>query len=214
MRNANALFLKFQEKIKEAKENNPNIFPLAASKFAHSCFSDQENALIHQTIVLQARSIEAEENKLCAKPEVLKQAPKSSTPAPEARRNTPQSHVIDMTFEGEQFFIEEKVKNKILAEFPKLYRSGEVKGEARHRPLPGLMHEIFYYVVKAGSMTPKPIPQLKRYHIARKVCLNGEWEKPAGLYRPEITARENKWSVAKRNEIDSAKQKIEIAALV
>tara|TARA_R110002110_G_scaffold390102_1_gene602958 strand:- start:25571 stop:26833 length:1263 start_codon:yes stop_codon:yes gene_type:complete len=206
VQNANALFLKFQEKIKEAKKTNPNISLCKANMFAHSCFNEQENALIHQAIILQAKERESEKSKKREQSATFKQKLEASTPVPQSRVKNIQSNLVEMVYENEHFLIEEDVKNQILNNIPNLYRSGKIKGEAGDKPLAALIKEILFYVVKAGKTAAQPISQLKRYYIARKICLNGGWERPAGLSRSEVVARENKWNAAKRKEIETARR--------
>jgi len=206
MQNANALLLKFQEKIKEARVNNPNISICKANMFAHSCFNEQENALIHQANVSQAKELESEKNKQREQSVTFEQKLESSTPALQSRVKNIKSNLVEMIYENEHFLIEEDVKNQILNNIPQLYRSRKIKGEAGAKPLPELIKEILFYVVKAGKTAAQPISQLKRYYIARKICLNGDWERPSGLNRPEIIAREHKWNTAKRKEIETARR--------
>ncbi len=206
VQNASALLLKFQKKIKEAKETNPNLSLCKANMFAHSCFGEQENALIHQAIIWQAKELESEKNKQREQSATFKQKLEASTRVPQSRVKNIKSNLVEMIYENEYFLIEEDVKNQILNNIPQLYRSGKIRGDAGGKPLPALIKEILFYVVKGGKIAAQPISQLKRYYIARKICLNGGWERPIGLNRSEVIARENKWNAAKRKEIETARR--------
>jgi len=206
VQNADALVLKLQEKVKEAQKNNPSISLFKANQLAYQCFSDEERELIHQTLIKRAEQKVLEEHKKLIESAAFKKKLKTSSQVPKSRTNHPKSKLVEMTFDGEHFVIEEEVKNQILGNIPQLYHAGKIKGEAGQKPLKLLIKEILYYVVKAGSMLIEPVSQLKRYFTARKVCLNGGWQRPTGLARAESIAREQTWQAIKRKEYETAKR--------
>lgn len=206
VQNADALILKFQREVEEVKRNNPSISLCKANLIAHQAFSEAERDQIHLALIEKSQREEMKKHKQQLESDAFKKKLENSTPVPKTRAGSTNSSLVEMTFDGEHFLIEEEVKNQILGNIPKLYHSGKIKGEAASKPLKVLLKEILYYVAKAGSIATKPVCQLKRYFIARKICINGSWERPIGLAKDEIVARERKWQAEKRKEYETAKR--------
>ena len=126
-------------------------------------------------------------------------------PVPLIRTNQPNVKLVEFDFEGEHFLVEEQVKNKILNQIPNLYQQNKITGHAKNKSLKTLMAEIFYYVAKVVSKT-RDACQLKRFYIARKLYLNGSWERPKGLQLQASIQREQKWQQEKHTENKLAKE--------
>lgn len=151
-------------------------------------FTAEQMHIIHARINAKQKCIEIEENQRNEKPAISAQP-------------LEKSKFIDFEFEGLQFLIEEKVKDKIIHVIPLLHQRKKIKGDAANKTLSSIMKEVLFYVTKAGCLTDKPVIQLKRYHIACKILQKGQWECPRGITREESTAREALWQTSKKNEI-------------
>lgn len=113
-------------------------------------------------------------------------------------------------FEGITYCIEEDVKNRILNDFPSLYKEKISSGKAMVQPLQELLKEVFYFVTKikikkANSGSKEILSQLHKYHIARKKFIEGKWETPYTISCQSSLQREEEWNQKKINEIQSSK---------
>ena len=117
----------------------------------------------------------------------------------------PNGKLVEFEFDNEHFVIEESVKDQILSQIPDLYNQNKILGEAGKKSLVNLLKEVFHFVAKAGSKNLDTC-QLKRFYIARKLCLKGAWERPNGLVRQASINREQQWQQAKIAENKFAKE--------
>lgn len=198
VKNADALLEDYQ-KWQKQYSHFPGMKRIQA---VNSHFTEEEQKIIHTSILDEAKSHSLEE----IKPSVV------PISAPREKTNTHvdqhvihlQGKLIDYEFENEHYLIEEQVKNQILVSLPMLYRQGKLKGEAGDKPINTLLSEVLFYVTKAGSMQLQPVPQLKRFYVARKLCLQGKWERPRGMIMHAALEKERQWKSLKRQEIKAA----------
>lgn len=203
MQNADALICEFKKIIKEKYQHLP--MP-KRPKAAMSHFTDAEQQLINERQIALAaihdgQKIKASQEQAAQFNQKLAEA----KPVPPTRPQPENCKLLEFEFDNEYFLIEEKVKNQILQEIPRLYQQKQIQGDAAQKPIQTLLKEIFYYVAKAGSKALDAC-QLKRFFVARKLCLKGTWERPNGLERQASIQREQKWQQAKIAENKFAKE--------
>lgn len=200
VKNASALVCEFEALHKKYA----GLSPINRMQTVKSNFNSEEMHIISLAIIERQRVNEIMSNKQKAVQEksnvsILRENIANS------QTESMKSYFIEFKFEGDTFLIEEEVKNQILFNIPLLYHQNKFKGPAAEQPLKVLLKEILYYVTKSGSILSTPVSQLKRYYIARKICLDGGWEKPKGMVRGEIIQREKHWEVSKNQENEASK---------
>jgi hypothetical protein len=192
MKNADALFCEFEKFQNENKQ-----LPVAKRlQLYNARFTQEEMKSIHEHTQAKQKATELKEH--------LDQGELQSTVAPKltaASNSSAQStSFIPYELDGERFFIEEAVKNKILDEIPRLHEQNKIPGEAGRKPIQVLLREIFFYVSKAGSMGQEPIGQQQRFYVARKICQKGAWERPKAMEKEKSIQREREWTKLKFEE--------------
>ena len=197
--NADALICEY-ENLQE-KYKHLSVMKRSQAMYAH--FSQEDRIKMYNrrnelAAIEATKAIASKQNPAFV--EKLEQA----NPVPLVRTNQPNVKLVEFDFDGEHFLVEEQVKNQILNQIPNLYQQNKITGEAKNKSLKTLMSEIFYYVTKVASKVLDAC-QLKRFYIARKLCLNGSWERPKGLERQASIQREQKWQQDKLNEHKLAK---------
>ena len=200
--NADALIREFKKIIQEKYQHLP--MP-KRPRAAMSHFTDAEKQLINERQIALAaihdgQKIKASQEQAAQFNQKLAEA----KPVPPTRPQPTNCKLLEFEFDNEYFLIEEKVKNQILQEIPRLYQQKQIQGDSAQKPIQTLLKEIFYYVSKVASKALDAC-QLKRFYIARKLCLNGSWERPKGLERQASIQREQKWQQDKLNEYKGAK---------
>jgi hypothetical protein len=172
---------------------------------ARSHFSAVQLRIIDECLLALA-AIEGGQNIQAAEVQAAQFTQKlaEATPVPESRLQPKNCKLVEFEFENEHYLVEDAIKDKILNEIPRLYQQKQIKGDAAKKPIKTLLKEILYYVAKAGSKVLDAC-QLQRFHIAKKLCKNGAWERPNGLERQASVQREQKWQQAKIEENRAAK---------
>ncbi|MBN9289480.1 MAG: hypothetical protein BGO43_13530 [Gammaproteobacteria bacterium 39-13] len=200
VKNAEALVCDFEN----LQEQYQHLRPTERMRQVNSQFTQEEMKIISSAIIekQKARELQEHQEKLGSvefhnKLQEAKHIPKERVPHV-------QTKLVEFEFEEEFFLIEEDVKNQILHHIPVLYRQRKIRGMAGTKPLKTLLKEIFYYVTKAGSLIFTPVIQLKRFYIARKICLKGDWERPRGMALSEAATKEKLWHSTKLYEIKNA----------
>lgn len=200
VKNAEALICDFENLQKQYQ----NLRLTERMKQVNSHFTQDEMQIISSAIIEKQKIREFQQHQEKLASVEFQNKFKDAKPVLKERAPHMQIKLIEFEFEGEHFLIEEAVKNQIMHHIPELYHQQKIKGEAGEKPLKILLKEIFYYVTKAGSMLLAPVTQLKRYYIARKICLKGDWERPKGMTLNEAICNESKWHSMKLNEMRTA----------
>lgn len=200
VKNAEALVCDFENLQKQYQ----HLRPTERMRQVNSRFTQVEMQIILSAIIDKQKAQEHQEHQERLASVEFQNKLQEAKPLPKERVPSVQAQLVEFEFEGELYFIEEAVKNQILHHIPVLYHQQKIKGIAASKPLKTLLKEIFYYVAKAGSMLLTPVTQLKRYYIARKICLKGDWECPKGMVLNEAISKENSWHSMKLNEMRTA----------
>ena len=203
VQDADALICDFTKIIQE-KYQHLTVFKRSQAALSH--FTDVQKRAINErqlelAAIADGKKLQEAQAQAQRFNEQLAQA-KPVTASPSSK--LPNGKLVEIEFDNEHFVIEESVKDQILSQIPNLYQKNKILGEAGKKSLVNLLKEIFYFVVKAGSKTLDTC-QLKRYYIARKLCLKGAWERPNGLVRQASINREQQWQQAKIAENKFAK---------
>ena len=200
---ADALVCDFKNLMKEKYQSSLES-RRAADALSH--FTPEQQKIINNR-VLELATISESQNNQSERSQEQRFVEKKTegAPAPKTRPGPSEADLIAFEFDSENFLVEEIVKDKILSQIPELYNQKKIQGEAAQRPIDTLVKEIFFYVSKAGSKTLDTC-QLKRFHVARKLCQKGAWERPNGLERQASIHREKQWQQAKIQENKFAQQ--------
>lgn len=203
MLDADALICDFKNLIKEKYQHLP-VFKRAVAALSHFT-AIQQRAINERQLELAAitdgQQIQAER----AQAERFKEKLAQATPVPESRaKPSPNGKLVEFEFDNEHFLVEEAVKDQILSQIPQLHSQKKILGEASQKPIQTLIKEIFFYVTKAISQSLDDC-QLKRFFVAKKLCINGRWERPNGLMRQASIHREQQWQQTKIEENRAAK---------
>ena len=203
VQDADALICDFTKIMQEKYQDLP-VFKRSQAALSH--FTDVQKRAINErqlelAAIAEGKKIQEAQAQAQQFNEQLAQA-KPVTASPSAK--LPNGKLVEFEFDNERFIIDESVKDKILSQIPDLYNQNKILGEAGKKSLVNLLKEIFYFVAKAGSKTLDTC-QLKRFYIARKLCLKGAWERPNGLVRQASINREQQWQQAKIAENKFAK---------
>lgn len=199
--NADALVCDF----KKLQRQYQHLRPTERMRQVNAQFSSDEMQIILTSIIETQKALEIEETRQKRVSVEFQNKLQQAKPLPKERTPHEQAKLVEFEFEGEHYLIEEAVKNQIMYHIPQLYHQQKIKGTAANKSLKTLLKEILYYVAKAGSMLLKPVIQLKRYYIARKICLKGDWERPKGMVLNEAISKENSWHSIKLREMREAK---------
>ena len=200
VKNAEALVCDFENLQKQYQ----HLRPTERMRQVNSKFTQDEMQIISSAIIEKHKAWELQERQEKLASVEFQNKLYEAKPIPKEQAPHVQTKLVEFEFEGEHYLIEEAVKNQILHHIPELYHQQKIKGMAANKPLKTLLKEIFYYVAKAGSMLLAPVTQLKRYYIARKICLKGDWERPKGMALNEAISKENSWHSIKLNEMRTA----------
>lgn len=201
VKNAEALVCGFEKLQRQYQD----LRPTERMKLVNAQFTSDEMQIILASTIQIQKNREIEEGREKRASVAFQSKLQQAKPVPKERAPHEQEKLVDFEFEGEHYLIEEAVKNQIMYHIPQLYHQQKIKGTAANKSLKTLLKEILYYVAKAGSMLLKPVIQLKRYYIARKICLKGDWERPKGMVLNEAISKENSWHSIKLREMREAK---------
>jgi hypothetical protein len=194
---ADALIVEYKQIMREIYHHLP-VFKRASAAITH--FTPTQRRIIHERqLALAAMQDEQQVQLAQSHADKFNAKLATATPVPASRTPSVDCKLVEFEFENEHFLVEEAVKNQILNEIPKLYSQKKIKGEAREKTIGLLLKEIFYYVAK-GRTKCLDSCQLKRFYTARKLCVNGAWQRPKGLMHEAIMASEKKWKELKTEE--------------
>lgn len=200
-KNASALVRDFENFHKEYE----HLQPVERMRRVSSHFSQEQMKVILDAITEKQKYLDSIQNQNESIASNLASCIYKHKPIPEQQTQPSLDHCIKFDFGGESFYIEESVKEMILTQLPELFQNNKIKGEAADRPIKTLMTEILFYVTKSGNRKLTSDEQLKRFYIARKICLKGDWERPKGMTCQGSVQREERWRAAKLSEIRAAK---------
>jgi hypothetical protein len=194
------------DKFEKLQKINSHLPLIERVKKINGGLSQTERELIHQIIIKNKQIAEQKEKEAHLSFTLNPALPEIQKKVESVVDSISESKMVMLEFDNEKYWIEEKVRDKILFEIPTLFQHKKINGSAAKKSLNMLLREILYYVTKSGSYNKTLINQLKRFHIARNILLMGNWETPRGINTLVAQQYERNWAKQKeREKIDSIK---------
>lgn len=170
--------------------------PLKRAQAIKAEFTEAEDMLLFRYLEYKDRLKEAQVSA------ASQQQPKSQSKAEAPQSQVVVEKAVPIDLQGQTYYVEPEVKKMACSQIPKLIAGNQLKGEAAKKSVTELLGEVLFYITKAGSKSGEVPNQRKRFFTARKLCMNGDWQRPRALVNQEIIQREQSAFARKAAEIN------------